>query len=187
MDMQLDTFQVLANPTRRSIVQALRKGERQVNDVVEQARIHQSGVSRNLRILLQTGFVSMRPAGQRRFYELRPERFRELDHGLRSTAACGRRVSTTSAPPSKKGRKLAKANPQRNQDERQEPGKEGRGAHVPGASEGAMGYSQVCTSIATMIGANTTTTMTIDFASGRSNQRQARSQIKNNPAAKVQG
>jgi DNA-binding transcriptional ArsR family regulator len=82
MIAQLDAFQVLADPTRRSIVQALRAGERQVNDIVEQGRIHQSGVSRHLRILLETGFVAMRPAGQRRFYSLKPDRFRELDHWL---------------------------------------------------------------------------------------------------------
>jgi DNA-binding transcriptional ArsR family regulator len=80
--MQLDTFQVLADPTRRSIVEALQEGERQVNDIVEKAGIHQSGVSRHLRILLQTGFVAMRPDGQRRLYSLKPERFRELDNWL---------------------------------------------------------------------------------------------------------
>jgi DNA-binding transcriptional ArsR family regulator len=80
--MQLDAFQVLADPTRRSIVQSLRRGERQVNDIVVEARIHQSGVSRHLRILLETGFVSLRPAGQRRFYSLKAERFRELDSWL---------------------------------------------------------------------------------------------------------
>jgi DNA-binding transcriptional ArsR family regulator len=82
MVMQLDAFQVLADRTRRSIVEALRKGERQVNDIVERAGIHQSGVSRHLRILLQTGFVAMRPDGQRRLYSLKPQRFRELDKWL---------------------------------------------------------------------------------------------------------
>ncbi len=82
MLIQLDAFQVLADPTRRSIVEALRKGERQVNDIVATAQIHQSGVSRHLRILLQTGFVAMRPDGQRRLYSLKPERFRELDQWL---------------------------------------------------------------------------------------------------------
>lgn len=82
MVMQLDPFQTLADPTRRSIVEVLRTGERQVNDIVEQASIHQSGVSRHLRILLQTGFVAMRPVGQRRFYSLKPDRFRELDQWL---------------------------------------------------------------------------------------------------------
>ena len=82
MTTQLDPFQVLADPTRRSIVEALRNGERQVNDIVEQAGIHQSGVSRHLRILHEAGFVSMRPDGQRRLYCLRPEPFRELEQWL---------------------------------------------------------------------------------------------------------
>ena len=80
--MQSDAFLTLADPTRRRIVEALRKGERQVNDIVEQAGIHQSGVSRHLRILHEAGFVSMRPDGQRRLYSLRSERFRELDNWL---------------------------------------------------------------------------------------------------------
>jgi DNA-binding transcriptional ArsR family regulator len=82
MIMQLDAFQVLADPTRRRIVEALRHGEQQVGDVVEKAGIHQSGVSRHLRILSESGFVSMRPDGQRRLYALRPEPFRELDAWL---------------------------------------------------------------------------------------------------------
>src|SRR5229473_8635634 len=82
METQLNPFQALADPTRRSIVEALRNGERQVNDIVEQAGIHQSGVSRHLRILHEAGFVSMRPDGQRRLYCLRPEPFRELDKWL---------------------------------------------------------------------------------------------------------
>jgi DNA-binding transcriptional ArsR family regulator len=82
MVMQLDAFQVLADPTRRSIVHSLREGEQQVNDIVDRAGIHQSGVSRHLHILLRNGFVSVRPVGQRRFYSLQPDRFRELDQWL---------------------------------------------------------------------------------------------------------
>jgi DNA-binding transcriptional ArsR family regulator len=82
MIAQLDTFQTLADPTRRRIVDALRHGEQQVNDLVARAGIHQSGVSRHLRILHNTGFVASRPDGQRRLYSLRPERFRELDRWL---------------------------------------------------------------------------------------------------------
>ena len=77
--MQIDIFQALADPTRRRIVEALRDGEQQVGDVVAKSRIHQSGVSRHLRILSEAGFVSMRPDGQRRLYALREEPFRELD------------------------------------------------------------------------------------------------------------
>jgi DNA-binding transcriptional ArsR family regulator len=80
--MQINAFQILADPTRRGILEALRRGERPVGDVVEGAGIHQSGVSRHLRILEEAGFVSMRPDGQRRLYALRPDRFRELDDWL---------------------------------------------------------------------------------------------------------
>lgn len=75
-------FQVLADPSRRRVLDALRCGERQVNDLVEEVGIHQSGVSRHLRILHEAGFVAMRPDGQRRLYSLTPEPFRELDDWL---------------------------------------------------------------------------------------------------------
>ena len=80
--MHLHVFETLADPTRRRIVEALRDGEQQVNDIVRQAGIHQSGVSRHLRILHDSGFVSVRPNGQRRLYALRPEPFRELEAWL---------------------------------------------------------------------------------------------------------
>jgi len=77
--MQVDVFQTLADPTRRRIVEALLEGELQVGDVVDRVGIHQSGVSRHLRILAESGFVSMRPDGQRRLYALRAQPFQELD------------------------------------------------------------------------------------------------------------
>ncbi|MBX3232631.1 MAG: winged helix-turn-helix transcriptional regulator [Labilithrix sp.] len=77
--MHIDVFQTLADPKRRRIVEVLLGGERAVNDLVEMIDIHQSGVSRHLRILHETGFVQMRPLGSQRLYSLRPERFRELD------------------------------------------------------------------------------------------------------------
>jgi DNA-binding transcriptional ArsR family regulator len=80
--MQLDVFQALADPTRRRIVETLLAGEQQVADVVAKAGIHQSGVSRHLRILHDSGFVVVRPDGQRRFYALEPAPFRQLDGWL---------------------------------------------------------------------------------------------------------
>ena len=80
--MQASPFETLADPTRRRIVEALREGERPVGDIVRRAGVHQSGVSRHLRILHETGFVSVRPDGQRRLYALRPEPFRELEAWL---------------------------------------------------------------------------------------------------------
>lgn len=75
----MNTFQILAEPARQQIVETLKGGERQVNDLVQQLGIHQSGVSRHLRILLEAGFVQVRPHGQLRLYSLRPEPFQQLD------------------------------------------------------------------------------------------------------------
>ena len=80
--MQSNHFETLADPTRRRIVEVLRQGEQQVNDIVVQAGIHQSGVSRHLRILHESGFVSVRPDGQRRLYALRQEPFRDIEAWL---------------------------------------------------------------------------------------------------------
>ncbi|HJZ73027.1 MAG TPA: metalloregulator ArsR/SmtB family transcription factor [Vicinamibacterales bacterium] len=44
-------FQILADPSRLQIVEALIGGEQAVNDLVAGMEIHQSGVSRHLRIL----------------------------------------------------------------------------------------------------------------------------------------
>ena len=80
--MHADPFETLADPTRRRIVAALREGERPVNDIVAEAGVHQSGVSRHLRILHEAGFVTVRPDGQRRLYALKAEPFRELEAWL---------------------------------------------------------------------------------------------------------
>ena len=77
--MQIQIFKTLADPTRLSILEILRKGEQSVNDITDSVDIHQSGVSRHLHILQETGFVQVRPDGQKHFYSLRPEPFREID------------------------------------------------------------------------------------------------------------
>ena len=82
MFVHIDPFLTLADPTRRHVVDALRGGERQVNDIVEEVGIHQSGVSRHLRILLEAGLGAVRPDGPRRLYSLRPDPFRELEDWL---------------------------------------------------------------------------------------------------------
>ncbi len=77
--MTSSVFETLADPTRRRIVEALSDGEHAVNDLVQVVDIHQSGVSRHLRILHDAGFVRVRAHGQQRLYSLRPEPFSELD------------------------------------------------------------------------------------------------------------
>src|SRR5271155_4804471 len=77
--MHSSLLQPLPDPTRLHIIELLRGGEHSVNDIVENVDIDQSGVSRHLRILQQAGFVRVRPEGQKRFYSLCPEPFRDLD------------------------------------------------------------------------------------------------------------
>ena len=78
----MSTFEALADPSRRRVIETLRRGEQPVNDIVTALDIHQSGVSRHLRILLEAGFVRVRPEGQLRLYSLRPEPFREMDEWI---------------------------------------------------------------------------------------------------------
>lgn len=73
-----DAFQALADPTRRRVVAALRRGELSVNAIVAAVGIHQSGVSRHLAILNAAGFVDVRSEGAKRFYSLKAEPFRDL-------------------------------------------------------------------------------------------------------------
>src|SRR3989442_1690231 len=76
-------FEVLADSTRRRIVETLGAGERPVHALVEAVDIQQSGVSRHLRILHEAGFVRVRAEGQERLYSLCAEPFRELDKWMR--------------------------------------------------------------------------------------------------------
>ena len=78
-----DVFEILGDPTRRRLVEALRTGERSVSELVEVVDIGQPGVSRQLAILEEARFVRVRPDGRRRLYALRPEPFRELDEWTR--------------------------------------------------------------------------------------------------------
>jgi DNA-binding transcriptional ArsR family regulator len=80
--MHVLVLQTLADPTRLHILEVLRGGEYSVNDIVKNVAIDQSGVSRHLRILQEAKFVRVRPEGQKRFYSLCPEPFRDLDAWL---------------------------------------------------------------------------------------------------------
>ena len=77
-----DTFQVLADPTRRRLVEALRNGERSVTELTDVVDVGQPGVSRQLAILQDAKFVVVRPEGRRRLYSLRPEPFWELNEWM---------------------------------------------------------------------------------------------------------
>jgi DNA-binding transcriptional ArsR family regulator len=79
----ISTFDVLAEPTRRRILDLLRDSERPVNELVTELRISQPGVSKHLRVLREAGLVEVRTDAQRRFYRVRPEPLAEIDEWLR--------------------------------------------------------------------------------------------------------
>jgi DNA-binding transcriptional ArsR family regulator len=73
------TFELLAEPTRRRILDLLRDGERPVGELVERLSMSQPAVSKHLRVLRDSGLVDVRVDAQRRMYRLRPERLQEVD------------------------------------------------------------------------------------------------------------
>jgi DNA-binding transcriptional ArsR family regulator len=79
---ELAVLEVIAEPTRRRILDAVRTGERSVTELVEAVGMHQPGVSRHLKVLRDAGLVEVRRDAQRRLYRLRVEPLRELDEWL---------------------------------------------------------------------------------------------------------
>ncbi len=76
------TFEVLAEPRRREILDLLRGGERQVGDLVGKLPLTQPTVSKHLKVLREAGLVEVRHDAQRRWYRLRPEPLVEIDSWL---------------------------------------------------------------------------------------------------------
>jgi len=79
---ELVSFAVLAEPTRREILDLLRDGERSVGDLVDRLAISQPAVSKHLRVLRDAGLVDVRADAQRRLYRVRPQPLAEIDEWL---------------------------------------------------------------------------------------------------------
>lgn len=75
-------FAVLAEPSRRRILDLLRERERPVNELVEALNASQPAVSKHLRVLRDAGVVEARVDAQRRLYSVRPEPLRDVDQWL---------------------------------------------------------------------------------------------------------
>jgi DNA-binding transcriptional ArsR family regulator len=76
------TFEVLAEPRRREILDLLRDGERLVGDLVGRLELAQPTVSKHLKVLKGAGLVDVRQDAQRRWYRLRPAPLAEIDAWL---------------------------------------------------------------------------------------------------------
>ncbi len=75
-------FEIIAEPNRRAILSLLVSSQQSVSEIESQLRIPQPTVSKHLRILRDAGFVESTVDAQRRLYQLRPERFREMEDWL---------------------------------------------------------------------------------------------------------
>ncbi len=84
--MEVHAFDILGDPVRRRILELLGDGERPAGDIGEVVErefgITQPAVSRQLRVLRESGFATVRAAGTRRFYSVDPAPLRAVDEWL---------------------------------------------------------------------------------------------------------
>jgi DNA-binding transcriptional ArsR family regulator len=78
MSAMTTTFEVVAEPARRAILDLLIEGPRPVGELVAATGLSQPNTSRHLRILRDARLVEARPDGRRRLYALRPDGLAEL-------------------------------------------------------------------------------------------------------------
>ncbi len=77
-----DVFRLLSDSSRRLLLEALRDGERSVNDLVDRTRMSQPAVSKQLRLLKDSGMVALRREGPEALYSIRGEPFRDASEWL---------------------------------------------------------------------------------------------------------
>jgi DNA-binding transcriptional ArsR family regulator len=75
-------FEVLAEESRRRILDLLTEDERAVGDLVGLLALSQPAVSKHLKILREAGLVQSRSDAQRRLYRVSPGPLREVDEWL---------------------------------------------------------------------------------------------------------
>jgi DNA-binding transcriptional ArsR family regulator len=75
-------FDVIADPTRRRILDLLLQRPHSVGELVDALEISQPGVSKQLRLLREAGLVHVQKEAQLRWYHLNPDPLIELDRWL---------------------------------------------------------------------------------------------------------
>jgi DNA-binding transcriptional ArsR family regulator len=93
----MHAFDILGDPVRRRILELLADGEQTAGAITTVIRaefgISQPAVSQHLRVLRESGFVTMRVDGARRFYAVAPAPLREIEVWLeRFTGVWGQRL-----------------------------------------------------------------------------------------------
>ena len=78
IDLQAKLFRGFADPSRLSILEALRDGERTVSNLVQATGLTQPNVSNHLSCLRDCGLVTVRQQGRFAYYSLSDERVAQL-------------------------------------------------------------------------------------------------------------
>lgn len=73
-----DSFNAIAEPRRRHILEFLANEERSVGEIVDELSLNQPSVSKHLQVLYEVGLVSARRDGRRTMYRTNPEPLREV-------------------------------------------------------------------------------------------------------------
>ena len=76
------SFTIVAEPSRRAILELLIDDELSVGELEKKLRMSQPSVSRHLRLLREAGLVECRTDAQRRLYRLTAAPLKELDDWL---------------------------------------------------------------------------------------------------------
>ncbi|HTF31873.1 MAG TPA: metalloregulator ArsR/SmtB family transcription factor [Flavitalea sp.] len=74
----LDTFQVIADPSRREILRLLSKSSLTINSLAENFDMSRPAVSKHIRILHSAGFISIEDIGRERYCTLKQDGFNDL-------------------------------------------------------------------------------------------------------------
>jgi DNA-binding transcriptional ArsR family regulator len=74
----LDTFQVIADPSRRQMLMMLSKDSMTINSLAENFDMSRPAVSKHIKILYHAGFISIKDIGRERHCVLKQDGFNEL-------------------------------------------------------------------------------------------------------------
>ncbi|MDO6761716.1 metalloregulator ArsR/SmtB family transcription factor [Tamlana sp. 2_MG-2023] len=74
----LDAFQVIADPSRRQILDMLTKNTYNINALAENFEMSRPAVSKHIKILQSAGFISIQEIGRERHCILNQQGFNEL-------------------------------------------------------------------------------------------------------------
>ncbi len=74
----LDSFQVIADPSRRQMLMMLSKQSLTINSIAENFQMSRPAVSKHVKILNYGGFITIKDIGRERHCVLKQEGFQEL-------------------------------------------------------------------------------------------------------------